>query len=67
MLKKAGIKINYIKPIQRYGLANHLYWLIKGDKGGHLKWKFFNIFDPIYKTILKLFRKTDTLIISISK
>ena len=67
MLKKAGIKINYIKPVQRYGLANHLYWLIKGDKGGHLKWKFFNIFDPIYKTLLKVLRKTDTLIISISK
>lgn len=67
LFKEMGLKINYIKPIQRYGLANHLYWVIKGQKGGHLKWAFLNKFDIIYKNILKIIGKSDTLIISISK
>lgn len=64
---KMNVKINYIKPIQRYGLANHLYWLIKGQKGGHLRWKYLNNYDFIYKKIPPLLNKSDTLIISISK
>lgn len=61
-----GLKINYIKPVQRYGLANHLYWIFKGQKGGQTKWKFFNIFDFIYKNFIKLIHKSDTLIASVS-
>ena len=28
--------------IQRYSLANHLYWLSEGKPGGHMKWLKFN-------------------------
>ncbi|MCM1153904.1 MAG: class I SAM-dependent methyltransferase [Roseburia sp.] len=28
--------------IQRYSLANHLYWLSNGKPGGHMKWTEFN-------------------------
>ena len=66
--QKAGYKINYIKNVQRYGISNHLYWLIKGKPGGHLKYSWLNIsvFDKIYAWILSLFDKTDTIIMSIS-
>ncbi len=64
---KMNVKINYIKPIQRYGFANHLHWLIKGQKGGHNLWKNLSGCDFIYKKIPILLNKSDTLIISISK
>lgn len=69
LLGNLDVKINYIKPVQRYGLANHLYWLIKGEKGGHIAWKKFdnNIINFFYKNFLKLMSKTDTLVVSISK
>lgn len=38
LAKKAELEINYIKQIQRYSLANHLYWLSNGKPGGHQKW-----------------------------
>ena len=66
--KKAGFKINYVKHIQRYGLMNHLYWLIKKKPGGHKKWEMFDstILNTIYSLFLKSFKKTDTVLISIS-
>ena len=66
LFNKCKVKINYIKPVQRFGLANHLYWIFKGEKGGHLKWTFFNKFDCIYKNLLKILGKSDTLMISLS-
>ena len=66
LVSKCRVKINYIKPVQRFGLANHLYWIFKGDKGGQRKWTFFNKFDCIYKNLLKFFGKSDTLMISLS-
>ena len=67
MFSQIPVKINYIKPVQRYGFANHMYWIIKGKKGGHVKWKFLNFLDFIYKPLLKLLHKSDTLLISLSK
>ena len=26
--------------VQRYSLANHLYWLCNGRPGGHYEWSF---------------------------
>jgi len=42
LAKKAGLKMNYIKQIQRYPLSNHLYWLAKGKPGGHKEWHFLD-------------------------
>lgn len=38
LLKSAGLKVTYIKQIQRYPLSNHLYWLSRGKPGGHNVW-----------------------------
>lgn len=40
--KKAGLKVNYIKQVQRYPLSNHLFWLAKGKPGGHKIWNFLD-------------------------
>jgi len=40
--EKAGLKVNYIRQIQRYPLSNHLYWLAKGKPGGHKIWSFLD-------------------------
>jgi len=37
LCKIQGIKYKSI-PIQRYGIANHLYWLSVGKPGGHKYW-----------------------------
>lgn len=37
MLERCGVKILENLGTQRYGLANHLYWLTKGLPGGHIK------------------------------
>jgi len=39
---RSGLKINFIKQIQRYPLSNHLYWLSRGLPGGHKKWNFID-------------------------
>lgn len=40
LAQKAGFKLGFMKQIQRYSLANHLYWLSKGKPGGHYTWSF---------------------------
>lgn len=68
LLEKAGYKIYYIKQIQRYPLSNHLYWLSKGEPGGHKIYNFFNsrILDEEYESQLASIGKCDTLIAEIS-
>jgi len=67
-IKKAGLKLNWVKHIQRYSLANHLYWLAKGRPGGH---EHFNFIDTVelnkqYESQLAALEITDTIIASIS-
>ncbi len=38
LLTNAGLEVIQEIGIQRYGLANHLYWLAKGMPGGHVIW-----------------------------
>jgi 2-polyprenyl-3-methyl-5-hydroxy-6-metoxy-1,4-benzoquinol methylase len=38
LLNEAGFSNIVIKGIQRYPLANHLFWLAKGKPGGHKVW-----------------------------
>ncbi|MBF0312072.1 MAG: class I SAM-dependent methyltransferase [Oligoflexia bacterium] len=42
LFNNCGFKISYIKQIQRYPLANHLYWLSKKSPGGHKHFHFLN-------------------------
>lgn len=69
MASQAGLKVDFIKPVQRYGLGNHLYWLLKKQKGGHSKWKRLeqSFVSSLYKNLLKFFFKSDTIVICLSK
>lgn len=40
LLRKAGMDIEFIQQVQRYPLANHLYWLSEGRPGGHVQWSY---------------------------
>jgi 2-polyprenyl-3-methyl-5-hydroxy-6-metoxy-1,4-benzoquinol methylase len=38
LMEKIGLEVYESKGCQRYGLANHLYWLTAGLPGGHNLW-----------------------------
>lgn len=42
LLRRNGFETKWNTQIQRYSLANHLYWLSMGKPGGHMKWIEFN-------------------------
>jgi 2-polyprenyl-3-methyl-5-hydroxy-6-metoxy-1,4-benzoquinol methylase len=69
LVKQAGLKLNWIKHVQRYPLSNHLYWLANGKPGGHSKWGFMNniVLDSEYENELASLGMTDTIIVGISK
>jgi len=68
LIKKSGLKVNWTKHIQRYPLSNHLYWLSKGELGGHKKWSFLNSIElnRQYEQQLAAIGMTDTIAIGIS-
>lgn len=68
LVKQTGLKISWIKHIQRYPLSNHLYWLTNGKPGGHQKWGFLNNrqINTAYESQLAAIGKTDTIIAEIS-
>ena len=70
LVKQCGLKIDFIKHIQRYPLSNHLYWLSKNRPAGHQKWGEFidsESLNSAYESSLAALGKTDTLIAQISK
>lgn len=69
LAKKADLKIDFIKCIQRYPLSNTLYWLSNGMPGGHKEWGNFidnNILQSSYESTLASLGATDTLIAQFS-
>lgn len=42
LVEQAGLKLIFIKQIQRYSMANHMHWLSRGKPGGHQKWSFLD-------------------------
>ncbi len=66
--KKAGLKVNYIKQVQRYPLSNHLHWLAKGKPGGHKTWSFLDSEElhTAYEKQLAAIGCCDTIIASFS-
>ena len=58
------LRVKSIENYQRYSLSNHLYWLSKGEPGGHNKWSFLSssAIDVAYSKSLEKIKKTDTLI-----
>lgn len=69
LIKQSGLRVNYIKQIQRYPLSNHLYWLAKGEPKGHLEWGFLNSdeLQAAYEKQLAALGCCDTLVASIRK
>ena len=67
--EKAGLKVNYVKQVQRYPLSNHLYWLAKGKPGGHKVWNFLDSEElcKAYEKQLASLSLCDTIIASFSK
>lgn len=68
LVKKAGLKLEYVRHIQRYPLSNHLYWLAKGKPGGHQLWSFIDSeeLSRAYESRLASLGRTDTLMASLS-
>ncbi len=70
LAKKAGLKVEFIKHIQRYPLSNHLYWLSNNKPGGHEKWGSFidsSELSNAYENQLASLQATDTIIASFKK
>lgn len=66
LIKKAGLKLNWFRPVQRYTLANHLLWLVEGRAGGHEEWAFLDSpeLHTAYEASLGRLDRTDTLLAS---
>ncbi len=64
LVAKAGLKIKFMRQVQRYPLSNHLYWLTKKKPGGHFKYSFLsdNELDKRYGEILATYDIADTII-----
>lgn len=64
ILDGASLSSNKVQGDQRYPLSNHLYWLSKGEPGGHEKWPMLESkqLEICYKEQLKFLDMTDTLI-----
>lgn len=70
LVRQCGLRVDFVKHIQRYPLSNHLYWLSKNRAGGHEQWGSFLDSDALsaaYEESLASMGKTDTLIAQISK
>ena len=67
--REAGLTINYLKQVQRYPLSNHLYWMAKGQPGGHQKWHHIDSpeLHASYEKQLASIGACDTLLASFSK
>ena len=61
---QAGLRVVSTQQFQRYPLSNHLYWLSKGQHGGHQEWLFLNsqALSEAYAAALAAVGKSDTLI-----
>ena len=62
--ERAGLKMTYVKQIQRYPLSNHLYWLVYGKPNGHEVWHHLNSHDIVkaYESSLQSLGICDTII-----
>ncbi|WP_394989305.1 class I SAM-dependent methyltransferase [uncultured Helicobacter sp.] len=67
--QKSGLKVEFVKCIQRYPFSNHLYWLAHNTPNGHKHWGSF-IDNPMlqnaYEQTLASLGATDTLIAQFS-
>lgn len=67
--ERAGCRIESIQQIQRYGLANHLYWLSHAKPGGHEIWAHLenDKLNCEYKKMLAKNKICDSLLVTLKK
>ena len=65
LLDKVGFTVAEVKYIQRYPLANHMYWLSRNKPGGHKIWDWMNdtVLNRKYEEILIEQKATDSILI----
>lgn len=65
LVRECGFEVLSVEAVQRYPVANHLHWLIKGQGRGQIEWPFLD--DPdlnrSYAAALAKNDMTDTLIL----
>ena len=63
LMKDCGFSAVDNGQVQRYPLANHLYWLVENEPGGHVKWNEFNsdLLNSAYADVLRRENRCDTL------
>ena len=64
VLSLAGFSNIQVKGFQRYGLENHLHWLVEKKPGGHERWDILAdaALNNRYAALLQSLDQTDTLI-----
>lgn len=64
LAEQAGLRVVAIQQFQRYSLANHLYWLSRGQPGGHQHWPFLDTpeLTRAYAAALAAVGRCDTII-----
>lgn len=64
LAKKVGLRVKFIKQVQRYPLSNHIGWLVDGKPGGHQKYNFLDTPElrSAYQATLSSLGVCDTLI-----
>ncbi len=69
LAKQSGLKVKWIKHIQRYPLSNHLHWLSQSKPGGHQQWHFLDdeVLNAAYASKLASLGLTDTIIMGLGK
>ncbi len=68
-VEAAGLRVERIDGMQRYPLANHLYWLRHGKPGGHERWRNLTTpdLDAAYSDMLRQQDLTDSLVLHATK
>jgi len=64
LAEQAGLRVDFIRQVQRYPLSNHLHWLAAGRPGGHRTWAFLDTpeLERAYESTLASLGLCDTLI-----
>lgn len=68
LLDRAQLKCVSSEPVQRYNLANHMYWLSQGRPGGHKHWAgfFSDHLNNLYQAELFERQQSDTIFVRVS-
>ena len=67
LAESLGFKVHYVSQYQRYPISNHLYWLAKGEPGGHEIWDQLDSehLNMEYRAMLSENDACDTLVMSL--